>query len=94
LYRDRPCSEYLTKPILTYLNVVKRLISLIAVFEAFALSVFMINIWYLALLNGQSITLRIDAYGEMWVEYVLWLVLTPVLVLGLHYTVEQIQSPE
>ena len=54
----------------------------------------MINIWYLARLNGQSITLRINAYGEMWVEYVLWLVLTPVLVLGLHYTVEQIQSPE
>jgi len=72
----------------------RQLLSLIAVFEAFALSLFMLNVWYLAFINGQSITLYIGRFEEVWVEYVLWLVLTPVLVLGLHYTIEEIRAPQ
>jgi len=67
---------------------------LIAIFEAFGLSLFMFNLWYLAFLNGSSVTIQINSYGEMWVEYVLWLILTPILVLGLHYTIEEVQSTQ
>ena len=72
----------------------KQLIALIAIFEAFALSLFMMNVWYLALLNGESITLQINSYGEMWLEYILWMILTPILVLGLHYAVEEVRAVE
>lgn len=72
----------------------KQLLALIAVFEAFALSLFLLNIWYIAFLNGQSITLHVDTFGEAWIEYLLWLVITPILVLGLHYTIEEIRTPQ
>ncbi len=58
-----------------------------ALFEAFAPAFVLIAIWFVAFLNGGTITLRINAYGKVWAEYVLWRVLTPVLVLGGHYLV-------
>lgn len=70
----------------------KRLVTVIAVFEAFSLAVVFINVWFVAMLNGGSMRLAIDAYGEMWLEYVLWLVLTPVLVVGFYYTLEELST--
>jgi uncharacterized membrane protein len=72
----------------------KRLVAVIAVFEAFSLALILINIWFLAALNGGSIMLTVTAYGERWAEYLLWLVLTPVLVLGFHYTLEQVRATD
>lgn len=72
----------------------KRLLAIVALFEAFSLAVLLINGWFVAMLNGGSVTVSIDAFGEMWVEYVLWLVLTPVLLLGLHYAVEELSAEE
>ena len=63
----------------------RRLLALIALFEMAALSVVLANLWFLALRNGGRVTIHVDLFGEMWAEYLLWLVLTPVLVLGLHY---------
>lgn len=68
----------------------RRLIAVLAIFEAFALSLCMMNLWYLAFLNGGTVTISINSYGEMWPEYLLWLVVTPILVLGLHYAVEEV----
>jgi len=70
----------------------KRLITVIAVFEAFSLSIVLMNVWFVAMLNGGTMRLSIDAYGEMWAEYVLWLVLTPVLLLGLYYVLEELST--
>lgn len=58
---------------------------MLALFEMAALSVILVNLWFMALRNGGRVTLHVDLFGEMRVEYVLWLVLTPVLTLGLHY---------
>lgn len=71
----------------------KRLLMIIAIFEAFSLSFLVLNLWFLAFLNGDSVSIQINAFGEMWPEYLLWLVLTPILVLGLHYTVEEVRQP-
>lgn len=70
----------------------KRLVTVIAVFEAFSLAVVFINVWFVAMLNGGTMRIAIDAYGEMWLEYVLWLVLTPVLVVGFYYTLEELST--
>jgi len=72
----------------------KRLLAVVAVFEAFALATFALNLWFLASLQGGTLTISVDAFGERWAEYVLWLVLTPILVLGLHYTLEAIGAPD
>jgi uncharacterized membrane protein len=68
----------------------KRLVTVIAVFEAFSLAIIFINVWFVAMLNGGTMRIAIDAYGEMWLEYVLWLVLTPVLVVGFYYALEEL----
>ena len=70
----------------------KRLLAVVAMFEAFSLSVLMLNGWFVASLHGGTVTVSVDAFGEMWVEYVLWLVLTPVLVLGFHYALEEVSG--
>lgn len=70
----------------------KRLVAVAALFEAFSLSILFINGWFVAMLNGGSVTVSIDAFGEMWFEYVLWLVLTPVLLLGFHYLLEELSG--
>jgi len=65
----------------------RSLMKTLAVFEMAALSLLLAQVWFLALANGGRVTIAIDAYGEAGLEFVLWLVLTPVLVLGLHYYV-------
>jgi bacteriorhodopsin len=72
----------------------KRLLAVVSVFEAFALATFARNRWFLASPQGGSVTFTVDAFGERWAAYLLWLVLTPVLVLGLHYTLEAIGAPD
>lgn len=76
------------------LSEMKRLLAVISVFEAFSLALLALNIWFFVSLQGGSVTLSVDAFDERWAEYVLWLVLTPILVLGLHYTLEAIGTPD
>lgn len=66
----------------------RQLIKILAVFEAFALAFTFINIWFLAFLNGGKLTIHLNLYSEVWAEYVLWLLLTPLLVLGSHYIIQ------
>ncbi|MFC7133611.1 MULTISPECIES: hypothetical protein [Salinibaculum] len=66
----------------------RELIKRLALFEAFSLALLSINIWFLAYANGGTLRLAINTYDEMWLEYALWLILTPILVLGAHYILE------
>ena len=65
----------------------RSLVKTLFVFEAAALSLLMMHLWFAAYTSGGSLTITVDRYGEARLEYVLWLVLTPILVLGLHYVV-------
>lgn len=57
-------------------------IEVFAVFMMFALSVILHFVWMQAFLNGGRVTITIDAYGEMWAEYALWVVLAAVISVG------------
>lgn len=72
----------------------KRLLAVISVFEAFSLAFLLLNIWFYISLQGGSVTVSVEMFDERWAEYVLWLVVTPILVLGLHYTLEAIGAPD
>jgi hypothetical protein len=48
----------------------------------FALSVILHFVWMQAFLNGGRVTIAIDMYGEMWVEYALWVVVAAVVSVG------------
>lgn len=65
--------------------VSRSLIKTLAVFEMAGLSLVLILLWFAALGNGGSVTVTIAQFDEAYVEFVLWLLLTPVLALGLHY---------
>ncbi|WP_436932805.1 hypothetical protein [Halosimplex halobium] len=71
----------------------RRLIATISTFVTFALSLLVITVWFLAAATDGGLTLTVNSYGERWVEYLLWLVLTPTLVLGMHYTLRSLESP-
>jgi len=46
------------------------------------------QVWLLAMINGGTITVSVDMFGEMWPEYVLWFLIWPIMTLGLYYIVE------
>lgn len=66
----------------------RRLVKRLAVFEALGLALITATIWTAAHANGGTITLDITQFGERWVELAVWVLLTPILVLGLHYSIE------
>ncbi|WP_459191556.1 hypothetical protein [Halosimplex sp. J119] len=66
----------------------KQLIGTISVFVAFAVALLFINVWFVASSGACNIGFTVNAFGEQWLEYILWLFVTPLLVLGFHYTLE------
>ncbi len=65
----------------------RALVEILAIFLMFGLSVLVFQLWWLAAFAGGEITLDIHAYGEMWFEYALWFVLTPIITLGFYFYV-------
>jgi hypothetical protein len=57
-------------------------IEVLAIFLMFALSVSLHFIWMGAFLNGGELTITINTYGEMWIEYVLWVAVTAIISVG------------
>ena len=67
----------------------KELIEVLGIFSMFALSVVVYLVWWLAFREGGQLRLSIDLFGEMWVEYLLWIVVTPVITLAMYYYLKQ-----
>jgi hypothetical protein len=65
----------------------RSLIKTLAVAELVGFSIITFLIWWAAYLNNNRVVITINDFGEAPVELVLWLVSTPILVLGLHYIV-------
>ncbi|MFC4357765.1 hypothetical protein ACFO0N_07360 [Halobium salinum] len=63
----------------------KELIEVLGIFSMFGMSVFTYLVWWVAFKQGGTIQLHIDFFGEMWFEYVLWMVVTPVITLAMYY---------
>lgn len=65
-----------------YERMTRSAVEVFAVFIMFALSVILHFVWMQAFLNGGRVTIAIDMYGEMWVEYALWVVVAAVVSVG------------
>lgn len=72
-------------------STVKEAIEVLGIFSMFALSVFTYLVWWLAFQNDGRIRIDINVVGEMWVEYVMWVFLTPLITLSMYYYLKQEQ---
>lgn len=64
---------------------VRELIEILGIFSMFGLSVFVYLVWWLAFQRGGRIWVEINTFGEMWFEYALWLIVTPLITLSMYY---------
>ena len=55
----------------------------------FALSIFSYLIWWLAFQQGGRIWIDVNFVGEMWIEYVLWGMIIPLITLSMYYYLKQ-----
>lgn len=70
-------------------GTIKEFIEILGIFLMFGLSVVTYLVWWLAFREGGAVSIRVDLIGEMWVEYVLWIVITPLITLSLYYYLKQ-----
>lgn len=70
-------------------TTLKELIEILGIFSMFALSVVVYLVWWLAFREGGQLSLHINLFGEMWVEYLLWVVVTPLITLAMYYYLKQ-----
>jgi len=70
-------------------TTLKEFIEILGIFSMFALSIVVYLLWWLAFREGGQLNLSINLFGEMWVEYVLWIVITPLITLALYYYLKQ-----
>lgn len=71
----------------------KRVIETVGYFLAVTLSLVFGHVFLIAITSGGSVTIAVDQFGEMYPEFVLWLVMTPLIMLGLAYHLER-RQPE
>jgi hypothetical protein len=57
-------------------------LEVLAVFLMFVLSLGMYLVWFTAFVAGGRVTVAINEAGEMWLEYVVWMVVTAVICVG------------
>lgn len=67
----------------------KEVVEILGIFSMFAMSIVVYLLWWLAFREGGQLQLRIDMFGEMWVEYVLWIVVTPLITLAMYYYLKE-----
>jgi hypothetical protein len=70
--------------------VPRGLIKTLAFVFAWQATMLLALLWFGARAHGGSLTIMIDEFGEAEIEYLLWVVLTPFLTLGLYYFVEEV----
>lgn len=62
-------------------------IEILGVFSMFGLSVLIYLLWWIAFFEGGRIWIDITRFGERWVEYAIWMVVTPLITLGMYFYV-------
>jgi len=70
-------------------RTLKELIEILGIFSMFGLSVFVYLVWWVAFKHGGDVWLRVNVFGEMWFEYLLWMVVTPLITLAMYYYLKQ-----
>ncbi|WP_135855035.1 hypothetical protein [Halorussus salinus] len=70
-------------------STLKEVIEILGIFSMFALSVFVYLVWWLAFYQGGQVSLQINVFEEMWFEYVLWLIVTPLITLSMYYYLKE-----
>lgn len=71
------------------------LVKILAVFELAVLAFFAFIIWFSAFLNGGQITIYVNTFGEKWVEFGIFLILIPIITIGLNrLLVEDLNPPQ
>lgn len=67
----------------------KEAIEILGIFSMFALSVLVYLLWWLAFREDGQLQLKLNLFGEMWVEYLLWVVITPIITLAIYYYLKE-----
>lgn len=67
----------------------KEAIEILGIFSMFALSVLVYLLWWLAFREGGQLRLHLNLFGEIWVEYLLWILVTPLITLGMYYYLKE-----
>lgn len=62
----------------------RRLIEIWSITVAHALTLLLLLIWIGAYVNGNSLVVTINEYGEKYPELIIWAVVVPALTVGLH----------
>lgn len=64
-------------------------VKLVALVHLTSLSIVLTSVWFVAFIAGGTTTVHIDAVGEMWIEYALFLVTWPVTSVGLYLLITE-----
>lgn len=70
-------------------STIKEAIEILGIFSMFGLSVFAYLAWWLAFHQGGRLVIDVNFAGEMWIEYLLWAVITPLITLSMFYYLKQ-----
>lgn len=63
----------------------RQLVEVLGVFTMFGFTVFAYLAWFLAFVSGGRTWISINIVGEMYVEYLLWIVVTAIVTLSFYY---------
>lgn len=63
----------------------RQLVEVLGIFTMFGFTVFAYLTWFLAFLSGGRAWIHVNVVGEMYVEYLLWLVVTALVTLSFYY---------
>ena len=72
----------------------RELIEVLGIFAMFGLSVFVYLAWWVAFQHGGEVWFQINALGEMWFEYLLWMIVTPIITLAMYYYLKRDTRPQ
>ncbi len=70
-------------------TLIKSTIKLWTVIISIVFCTVVFQLWVIAFYNGNSVLVLIDAYGEKWIELILWIVFFPFLTYGLILLIKQ-----
>lgn len=64
-------------------------VKLVALIHLTSLSIVLTSLWSVALVQGGATTVHIDVFGEMWIEYAVFLVTWPIASVGLYLLITE-----